>query len=41
MESSNNNKKFAMNILAKQLRDCQNNDDLSASIGLVNDENLF
>ena len=30
-----------MNILAKQLRDVQANDDLGASIGLENDDDLF
>ena len=36
-----NNKVYAMNILGKQLRDVQQNDDLGASIGLTNDDDLF
>ena len=39
MES--NNRQYAMNILARQLRDVQQNDDLGASIGLENDDDLF
>ena len=30
-----------MQILAKQLKDCQERDDISASIGLENDNDLF
>ena len=36
-----NNKAFAMNVLAKQLKDVQAADDLGASIGLEDDDNLF
>ena len=39
MES--NTKQYAMNILAKQLRDVQKDDELGASIGLENDDDLF
>ena len=39
MEASS--KSFAMNILAKQLADVQRNDDLGASIGLENEDDLF
>lgn len=28
-------------MLAKQLKDCQDRDDISASIGLENDDDLF
>ena len=43
MESigSSNNKNYAMQMLAKQLKDCQDRDDISASIGLENDDDLF
>ena len=41
MESTNENKKYAMKILQRQLKDVQNNDDLHASIGLENDNNFF
>ena len=30
-----------MQMLAKQLKDCQERDDISASIGLENDDDLF
>ena len=32
---------YAMQVLAKQLKDIQNNDDISASIGLEDDNDLF
>ena len=34
-------KQYAMKFLAKQLADCQKNDDVGASIGLENDDDLF
>lgn len=36
-----NSKAYAMQMLAKQLKDCQERDDISASIGLENDDDLF
>lgn len=41
VDSYANNKNYAMQILAKQLKDCQERDDISASIGLENDDDLF
>lgn len=41
VDSYSNNKNYAMQILAKQLKDCQERDDISASIGLENDDDLF
>ena len=35
------NLKYAMEILSKELERLQNNDDLGASVGLVDDEDLF
>lgn len=37
----NANPSFAMSRLARELRDVQNNDDLGASIGLENDDDMF
>ena len=39
MEGGSN--KQAQLILAKQLKDCQNNDSLGASIGLEKDDDMF
>ena len=36
-----NNNKYSMEILSKELERLQNADDLGASVGLVDDDNLF